>query len=501
MDLLHKLPIRKKLTLIIFISNVVLLTLVFAVSMYWDNHVLKRTTVDYANSQIQVLSQDFTKILLIDSPHQAADAVSRLEVTTSIDNAFLYDRVGNVLFRYTRTPSLSMKPPQLHTAEHYFEGGYLHIFAPVVYEGTRYGTVYFRLANDLFTSKLRDDWHAAILFFVGVIALSFVIAYLFQRFFSGPVIELGRLLDKVAVEHDFNVRAVTRERNEIGDMYANFNRMIEEIKSYHTELSEKNRELELHRHHLKELVDEQTRELQLYTRELEAFSYSVSHDLRSPLRAIHGFSQIILEDHLQRLGDDEAKSCFRRICNASTRMSELIDDLLQLSRYTQHDINIEAVDFSELCQGVVSVMETTHHNNIPDIRVMSGLQLYGDAKLLRIVMENLLGNAIKYTQYQPSPNVEVGWCHSDSGSTVYVKDNGVGFDAQFANKLFLPFERLHDANRYEGTGIGLAIVQRIISRHGGRVWAEGREDEGATFYFTLPGQAEQVPALQGGMLV
>jgi PAS domain S-box-containing protein len=235
---------------------------------------------------------------------------------------------------------------------------------------------------------------------------------------------------------------------------------------------------------LEQRVRRRTAQLEAFNSELEAFSYSISHDLRAPLRAIDGFSQILLQDYGDEL-DVEGKSYLRRVSAASHRMGQLIDDLLDLSRMTRGRMRRERVNLSTLAQAIVEELRHTQPEHDVEVILEEGLVANGDGSLLRAVLENLLGNAWKFTKNQPHPRIEFGLLEHEDTPTYYVRDNGVGFEMAYVDKLFGAFQRLHSASEYEGTGIGLATVQRIIHRHGGRVWAEGEVGKGATFYFTL----------------
>ena len=225
-------------------------------------------------------------------------------------------------------------------------------------------------------------------------------------------------------------------------------------------------------------------QLNSVNKELEAFSYSVSHDLRAPLRSIDGFSQALLEDYEEKI-DGDGKDYLRRVRAASQRMAQLIDDLLNLSRVARSEISRSRVDLTAIANSVAAALKETEPQRAAEFVIEAGMTATGDARLLRIVLENLMGNAWKFTRRQPQTRIELGTAE-EAGKTVhYVRDNGVGFDMTYAGKLFGAFQRLHAMNEFEGTGIGLATVQRIITRHGGRIWANAAVNEGATFYFTL----------------
>ena len=218
--------------------------------------------------------------------------------------------------------------------------------------------------------------------------------------------------------------------------------------------------------------------------ELESFAYSVSHDLRAPLRSIDGFSHALLEEYGEGL-DDDGQDYLRRVRAASQRMGQLIDDLLGLSRLTRSELHFERVDLSSIAGEVVAGLRERDPEREVELLCAKGLVARGGPRLLRVLVENLLENAWKFTSKQPQARIEFGAMHHNGGPAYFVRDDGAGFDMAFAHKLFGAFQRLHGMTEFEGTGIGLATVQRIIHRHGGNVWAEGEVGKGATFYFAL----------------
>jgi hypothetical protein len=231
-------------------------------------------------------------------------------------------------------------------------------------------------------------------------------------------------------------------------------------------------------------VRERTAELEASTHELDAFAYSVSHDLRAPLRSLHGFSQALLEDYHDVL-DDVGKDYLGRLQKNVGRMGQMIDDLLTLSRATRADLTRRPVDLTALCADVVAELRSNDPDRDVTVDIEAGLAAVGDASLLRLVLQNLIGNAWKFTGKVPDARIAFGRTRRDTGWALYVRDNGAGFDMRYAEKLFSAFQRLHSTADFEGTGIGLATVHRIIHRHGGHIFAEAAQGEGATFYFTL----------------
>jgi DNA-binding response OmpR family regulator len=225
-------------------------------------------------------------------------------------------------------------------------------------------------------------------------------------------------------------------------------------------------------------------ELEAKNQELEAFAYSVSHDLRAPLRRIDGFSKLLLDSHRDRL-DQTGRDYLERVRAGTQQMGQLIDDLLGLSRVTSSEMHRTTVDLTALAQEILAELRRADPDREAELIVAPAMSVVGDRRLLAILMENLLGNAWKFTRKAPRARIEVGFEARPDGTVHFVRDNGAGFDMAYAQKLFAPFQRLHSAGEFEGTGIGLATVQRIVARHGGRVWAEGVPDRGASFYFTL----------------
>jgi DNA-binding response OmpR family regulator len=226
-------------------------------------------------------------------------------------------------------------------------------------------------------------------------------------------------------------------------------------------------------------------ELERKNKELEAFSYSVSHDLRAPLRGIDGFSQALLEDHAANL-DDKGRDYLKRVRAGAQRMGVLIDDMLQLFRVSRAEMRLETVDLTRLARDVVADMERQEPERDAEVQIEEGLKATGDANLVRIVLDNLLRNAWKFASKIDHARIEVGTVDRDGLRVFFVRDNGAGFDMSFADNLFQPFQRLHSTTDFPGTGIGLATVHKVLERCGGRIWAEGAVDLGATFFFTLP---------------
>jgi signal transduction histidine kinase len=268
----------------------------------------------------------------------------------------------------------------------------------------------------------------------------------------------------------------------------------EEKEKRAAELIIANEELKKAEYHIAELniglerkIVERTAQLEQVNKELESFSYSVSHDLRAPLRAINGFTQVLMEDHHDQL-DEDAQAVLNEIIGNSKTMGELIDNLLEFSRVGKQNLSLGIVNMKELVDSVITELVKEHPTRDFNLTVHKLTNIKGDRNMLKQVFINLVGNAFKYTGKKKQAHIEIGAYREPNHSTYYVKDNGAGFDMKYYDKLFGVFQRLHSSNEFEGTGVGLAIIQKIVAKHGGKVWAEGHVDKGACFFISLPNE-------------
>jgi len=329
--------------------------------------------------------------------------------------------------------------------------------------------------NELLKSSLKT--HASVentknvilLSVLVVVGIAISLGVVIGQSVSRPIKKLNNAAHEVA-KGNLNQILKINSKDEIGALANSFSHMTQELKE--------------HRDNLDGLVKSRTRELEASNKELESFSYSIAHDLRAPLRTITSFSQIIKEDAEDKL-DEMEKQSLERIIAAGKNMAELIEDILNLARISRQEMKFEIVDLSELVRGATEHFNNLSENNNVTWKISAEVEVKGDAQLLGIVLQNLLDNAFKYSSKKEEQIIEFGVNKIDNEIVYFVKDNGVGFDMQFSDKLFGSFQRLHGAE-FEGTGIGLATVERIIHRHGGKIWAESALNEGAAFYFTLP---------------
>jgi signal transduction histidine kinase len=379
-----------------------------------------------------------------------------------------------------------------------FKDQELTVYRPISSEGRPLGMLFIHV-------DLRDigqTWRrfAVITGLVAIPALliAILISQLPRRAISRPILKLASLAAAVSDRKDYSVRAPTvRSASEIEQLVVTFNQMLTEIQGQHAEIEEarakleqrvadRTRELETRT----EQLEEQGRELAGANRELEAFSYSVSHDLRAPLRAIDGFSKALLSEYGgDRTLDERGKHFLTRVRAGTQRMSLLIDDMLHLAQVTRRPLERSDVDVTALAADVAAELARRNSDRLVRCTIEPELRASADSHLLTIVFENLLGNAWKFTGLQKEAQIDVGQTSIGGEPVFFVRDNGAGFNAAYADRLFSPFQRLHDESEFEGTGIGLATVKRIITRHGGLVSAEAVEGRGATFCFTLGGKS------------
>ena len=325
-----------------------------------------------------------------------------------------------------------------------------------------------KLAEAFATARESADASLRLDIIVATVALLLmaVVSWRMIRRMVSSLREVSAGVERIA-SGDFSRTIAVEPGDEIGDLAREANRTA-------TRLQEQLAE-----------IQRQARAAETANKELEAFSYSVSHDLRAPLRAIDGFSQALVEDEGDKLSAD-AQQHLARIRTAAQRMGELIDDLLRLSRVSRGDFTREAVDLTALATSVIRALREANPERSVEVVIADGVRASGDSRLLHIVLENLIGNAWKFTSKAEAPRIEFGMRDEAGERAFFVRDNGAGFDMKYATRLFGAFQRLHREVDFPGTGIGLATVQRIILRHGGRVWVEAEPGKGATFYFTLP---------------
>lgn len=473
--------------MICMISFISLLMASSAFVLY-DRYAYKEHLVHEVTMLARVIASHSANAVAYNDIYEARANLESLGIDASLVSACIKSENGQLTVMYSRQHYQSMedagKPipgveclaDQAFISK--FDEEYLDLIQPVLWEETqKIGQLHLRISMDELNRRFTAFTVVMFLIVLLVSMVSIALSSKIQAFISAPLLLLAQTANTINRFKDYSLRARTDRQDELGQLVQAFNGMLDTIELQNRALLHANE-------HLEDEVQLRTSELRATNRELEAFTYSVSHDLRSPLRSVDGFSAALLEDCGDKL-DASGHDYITRIRAASQRMGNLIDSLLHLSRVSRQDMKYGSVDLAELAHEIVAGL----NNNFSALHVEfvspEIMMTHGDKDLLRIVLENLLGNAWKYSAKTENPRVELS-VYDRAGEKVYcVSDNGAGFDMKYVDKLFGPFQRLHRDQEFEGLGIGLATVARIIHRHGGEIWAEGQVGKGAAFYFTL----------------
>ena len=474
--------ISTRLTVMNMLVSVVALSLACVGFFAYDQFTFRQGLVRNLSAQAQIIGSNSVSALIFGDPQAATNTLSALKNSPNIVSAGIFTADRRLFAEYARdgrSGPVSIPPIPAGSGEAYWFGhSYLLLAQSIVFRGTPVGTVYLKADLREINDRLkRYAAISAILLLLSMIA-ALLVSSVFQRSVALPIVKLAEVARRVSQDKNYAVRAEPmRENDELALLIAAFNEMLAQIQQRDISLQQAHDELE-------QRVAERTRDLLSSNRELEAFSYSVSHDLRAPLDTMNGFSYVLQKNYADQL-DQNGKEALLSIRAGARRMSELIDALLTLSRVTTGSMHREEVDLSALAQSIVEELRRSAPDRKLEVVAPAKAKAYGDARLLRIVMENLLRNAWKYTSRRDQSRIEFGQMTKDAQTVYFVKDNGTGFDSRSADRLFQPFQRLHPAAEFPGDGVGLATVKRIVQRHGGEVWAEAAVDQGATFYFTL----------------
>lgn len=471
--MLRDMPIRRKLMLIILLTCGVVMLLMRGSFSIYEYLTYRQALVRQLATLSEILADNSTAALAFDNADDARDILAALRAERHVVAGALYDSEGRLFAHYPDTLATTALPPGPGIDGHRFDGSNLVRFQPVVQRGRRLGTLYLQFD---FGTIMREFIWGSIPIAVSVMAVVLLVAYLLsralQRQISRPILALAETARAVSERRDYTVRATTVGHDELGLLTGAFNQMLGQIHDLTRDLERR--------------VEDRTAQLQVANKELEAFSYSVSHDLRAPLRHIDGFAGLLVKSDGAGLSE-RGRGYLGHITGSAKQMGLLIDDLLVFSKMGRTELQFRPVDLAQLVEETIQSLqpETQQRHIIWRKDTLPVVQ--ADQAMLRQVFVNLLANAVKYTRPRDPAKIEIGCAtNADGELVVSVRDNGVGFEMKYADKLFGVFQRLHRAEEFEGTGIGLANVRRIIARHGGRTWAESEPGAGATFYFSLP---------------
>ena len=465
--------------------------------LYYDLRLFRKQVVAELTAHAEVIGLAAAPAIEFGDPQTAISYLESLRGKPSITAAAIYSAKGGRFASYSATGQPSAAFPALPAMDGYsIRGEELELFKRIVSGEEILGTVYLRSRHDLAGQLWNYSGIVGTVMLLSLLA-AVLISRRLQQSLTGPILEVAGVAQQVVGKRDFGSRAARTTDDEIGTLVDAFNGMLDEMERVIGErrsaevalLDSESRLLALNAE-LEQRVASRTEQLEAANKDLEGFSYSVSHDLRAPIRAIGGFATLLAQDHDAELGE-EAKRKLDIIRSEATRMGCLIDDLLAFSRLGRKALAPSELDMAELAKNMYYRLNHAEPGHQADFRLGSMPRAWGDRGLFEHVWMNLLSNAIKFSGKKEHPVIEAGGITTESEHVFFVRDNGAGFDARYQSRLFGVFQRLHHEQDFPGTGVGLALVHRIVTRHGGRVWADGTPDHGATFHFSLPKEASR----------
>lgn len=484
--------IHRKLSFVVLATTASALLLTGAAMVVYDLHTFRQGSVNDLATQADIIGLAGAPALEFEDPGSAQEYVELLQAQPNIVAGAIYAANGALFAAYSPAGRAGQEFPVLPEPDgHRFQGDEVELFKRIVMNDEILGTVYLRAQHGLAGRLLDYLGIVGAVMLAGLLAAA-LISRLLQRRITQPIAAITSVARNVMEQRNFAARAPKTTEDEIGVLVDAFNGMLSEIGARTEVLETSNRQLEQAEESLRALNAEleqrvagRTAELEAANKDLEGFSYSVSHDLRAPIRAISGFCALLEEDHGDCL-DAEARRKLGIIKSEAQRMGALIDDLLAFSRLGRKAIEATPLDMTELASSVFERLSSAERDRKIDFRLGSLPSASGDRGLFEQVWINLLSNAIKFTGQKDAPVIEVGGISDENEHVFFVRDNGAGFDANYKARLFGVFQRLHHDHEFPGTGVGLALVHKIVTRHGGRIWADGTRGAGATFHFTLP---------------
>src|SRR6266567_3196544 len=477
--------IPKKLTWMNMLVSGAALVLASTAFAAYGLTTLHQSIIRNLTIQAQIVGSNSVSALLFNDPASAEKTLSALNASPHIVSAGIYTFDGGPFAAYNLNGQRGVLPPipLVPTQVNWFSGGGIVVALPIVFQGGKVGTVFIR--SDLQEMLDRLQRYALIVgtVMLASLAAALLLSSLIRRNIADPIMQLAEVANLVSRDKIYSVRApATRNRDELAILIETFNDMLAQIEGRDAALREAHYTLELR-------VQQRTTQLDAANKELEAFSYSVSHDLRAPLRQIDGFSRLLGDESGPHL-DPEATRYLRLIRDGAKGMGQLIDDLLKLAGIGRQELASRPAELNALLQSALRDLAPECERRQIAWRIGQLPVVACDTGLMKQVFANLLSNAIKYTRHCEVAIIEVSHYDSANAHVICVRDNGAGFEQQYAHKLFGVFQRLHRVDEFEGTGVGLATVQRIVHKHRGRIWAEGEVGKGATFSFSLAASSQ-----------
>ena len=466
----------------LLVSGVALL-LAYISFLAYDLYSLRQNLISSLETEARLIGENSVTALLFNDREAAEITLSSLRDSRQVRFALIVRADGSPFATYARDassrPIIEERLAPGQSIHHWAKGPDILIGTTIVFQGNAAGAVYL-LAE---TSDVARRAARFGLISAGMLITCFALAYLatsaIRHLVTDPLTGLAKTAQIVSRYRDYSVRAkLPRSSDELTFLVQSFNEMLEQIQA-------RDRALEESRKVLEQRVEERTAALSSANKELEAFSYSVAHDLRGPLQQVNNMGYLLPHSSTESASAAN-RDLVEKLLEATRRMSLLIDDLLNLSRASSHPLHRTPIDLSHIAETIAIRLKAQSDGRNVSWSVAKGAQVFADEGLLQVVMENLLGNSWKYTSKTEPAEIQFGFREEGNRTVYFVRDNGVGFNPRYSDRLFRPFERLHSQSEFSGTGVGLATAYRIITRHGGEIWATGNVDQGATFFFTLP---------------
>jgi len=465
----------------LLVSGTVLILAVIAFFSY-DLVSYRHNLIGSLETSAQIVGTNSVSALLFDDQQSATTTLSALGNSPDVQAAMLVTNDGAPFAEYRR-PGVTEAVPSPALArgsvdEEWVTGSHVMLARRIIFQGKPEGTVYIVAELKETTQRARQYLMIALAVLLICMGTGLLISSTARKTLVRPLVALAETARRVSRERDYSVRAeAPPDKDEVAVLVEAFNEMLVQIQERDTALNRGREELEVR-------VQERTAALRAANRELEAFSYTVAHDLRGPLDAVQGMVYL-LNGMEKEAREGERKEIFEQLRLSTLGMAGLIDDLLTLSRASTASLKRQPVELTALVRGIAEDLQRREPERRVEFRIETIPAIVADEGLMRVALDNLIRNAWKYTSRHEAARIEFGALNRRGETLYYVKDDGAGFDPKLSDQLFQPFHRLHGRGEFPGTGIGLATVQRILARHGGRIWAEGAVEQGATFWFTL----------------
>lgn len=473
--------IAARLTWMNLLVSSIALLLAYVSFLAYNLYAYRQAAITTLLGETQIIGSNSASAIIYNDEVSARTTLSALDSSREVVAADIYTPSGDLFAQYTQGGNPPPPPraiPKGATHAAWVDGLDILAGSQIMLQGKVAGTVYIQARlQGLRKQAIQYATIAAVVLFVCLV-VALLVGAVFRGVLARPIVSLAQTARMVSRYRDYTLRFTPQQSyDELQSLTQAFNEMLAEIQERDAALEKSKASLELR-------VEERTAQLQAANRELEAFSYTVAHDMRAPLQTLTNICYLIQQTDHGEFSGDRAPMLVQLNASVSA-MSAMIDDLLDLSRSTSAPLHLKHLDLSLVANSILEALTESNPDRQVEIVVQNRCQVNADPGLVQIALQNLLRNAWKFTSLRKPAKIEFGCTKRDGKTTFYVRDNGAGFDQSFADRLFKPFQRLHAVSEFPGTGIGLATVERIIRRHGGKVWAEGEVDKGATFYFTL----------------